>query len=79
MNADRLTRFEALLDAHAIQQDAAWVRARKVERDEQATAADERRTRYTVHVNDRAAHRCPLCGGWLYSFRPCKTPGCADA
>lgn len=76
MTTSRLTRFEALLDAQAIAQDAAWMRARQAERDEQAAAAEARRTRYVVHVNDRAAHRCGGCGGWLYSFRPCRTPGC---
>lgn len=70
-----LTRFESLLAAHAMQHEAVDLDA------ERTTAAHERDRfeKYRSNVTDRGAHRCRLCGGWLYSVRPCKTPGCADA
>lgn len=67
-----LTRFEALLAAHRLQNEWAEIDA---ERDTVSQNRD-RFEKYRSTVTDRGAHRCGLCGAWLYSVRPCKTPGC---
>jgi hypothetical protein len=69
-----LTRFEALLSAHRLQNEWADLDAEKAN----ASTERDRFEKYRCTVTDKGAHRCGLCGGWLYSVRPCRTPGCAD-